>query len=263
MNARQIAETVRAELDRRGVRPYRAAQLAGLPDNTFRYVLEERDTRLSKLVDVCDALDFEFYIGPRRETPGSRGDPPPPSVPVPDLERATRDLVRLTADAGGDPIPDDLWPVLAVRHGGGAPFAAGENLPGARPIDVVELAAAAGGGGGTFDDSVSGRVWFRRDWLDRRGLDPARCAVIGVRGDSMHRTLPDGCSILVDRQRTELVDEAIFVVRAEDGLAVKRARRTDGARWAFVGERGSRRPLPRSAVAEVIGQVVWMARALI
>ncbi|MDE0173648.1 MAG: S24 family peptidase [Defluviicoccus sp.] len=262
MNARQIAETVRAELDRRGVRPYRAAQMAGLPDNTFRYVLEERDTRLSKLVDVCDALDFEFYIGPRREAPASRGDAPP-AVPVRDLERATRDLVRLTANAGGDPIPDDLWPVLAVRHGGGAPFAADENLPGAGPIDVVEFAAAAGGGAGAFDEAVSGRVWFRRDWLDRRGLDPVRCAVIGVRGGSMYRTLPDGCSILVDRQRTELVDEAIFVVRAEDGLAVKRARRGEGAGWAFVSEHGSRRPLPRSAVAEIVGQVVWMARALI
>lgn len=261
MNAREIAETVRAELGRRGIRPYRAARTAGLPDNTFRYVLEERDTRLSKLVDVCDALDFEFYIGPRRDAPGSREEPP--AVPVPDLERWTRDLVRLTANAGGDPIPDDLWPVLAVRHGGGAPFAAGENLPGARPIDVVEFAAAAGGGAGAFDEAVSGRVWFRRDWLDRRGLDPARCAVIGVRGDSMHRTLPDGCSILVDRQRTEPVDEAIFVVRAEGGLAVRRARRGAGAEWAFVSERGSRRPLPRAAVAEVIGQVVWMARALI
>ena len=215
------------------------------------------EPKLSRAAELCDALGLELYVGPPREPL----DHPP--IPLHDLERSTRELVRLTANAGGDPIPDDLWPVLAVRHGGGVPFAANENVPGARPINVVEFAAAAGGGAEAFDEAVSGRVWFRRDWLDRRGLNPAHCAVIGVRGDSMYRTLPDGCSILVDRQRTELVDKAIFVVRAEDGLVVKCARKGDSGEWTLVSEHRSWRPLPWSAVAEVIGQVVWMARVLV
>ena len=215
-----------------------------------------RSPSAERLEKICEALGLEFYVGPPRE--------PLDHLPIPlrDLERSTRDLVRLTTNAGGDPIPDDLWPVLAVRHGGGVPFAANENVPGARPINVVEFAAAAGDGAEAFDEAVSGRVWFRRDWLDNRGLDPTQCAVIGVRGDSMCRTLPDGCSILVDRQRTELVDKAIFVVRAEDGLVVKRACQAGSGEWTLVSEHRSWPPLAWSAVVEVIGRVVWMARVL-
>lgn len=246
-----------------GARRFEAAR--GLRRWSLRGLLDTARPKVpsvDRAAEICDALGLEFYVGPPRESrPGEvEGQPP---LPLRDLEMSARTLNRVVANAGGDPIPDDLWPVLAVRHGGGVPFAANENVPGARPINVVEFAAAAGGGAEAFDEAVSGRIWFRRDWLDQRGLDPTQCAVIGVRGESMYRTLPDGCSILVDRQRTELVDRAIFVVRAEDGLVVKCARRRNGGDWAFVSEHKSWRPLPWSAVAEVIGQVVWMARALI
>ena len=79
----------------------------------------------------------------------------------------------------------------------------------------------------------------------------------------MHRTLPDGCSVLVDRQRTELLEGKIFLVRTGDGLVVKRAQRDREDGWRLVSEHRSWPPLPWDESAVPIGQVVWMARALV
>ena len=51
---------------------------------------------------------------------------------------------------------------------------------GARPVEVLEFAAAAGAGSGGDLVPRAGIVCFRRDWLQRLGLDPAQCAVLRV-----------------------------------------------------------------------------------
>ena len=244
---------------------------------------------LDRAAEICAALGLEFYIGPPRGNPGTeRPDGAggaeaagPPPIPLRGLEHSTHSLVRLTADAGGDPIPDDLWPVLAERRGVGASAtgladlgladpdalaagAANEDAipPGARPVDVVELAAAAGGGAEAADERVAGRIWFARAWLDSRGLDATRCAVIGVRGDSMNPTLPEGCSILVDRSRTRRRPGRIYVVRVDDSLVVKRAAR-EASRWLLASDNDAPgyAPIPWPADAETIGEVRWMAQS--
>ena len=234
-------------------------------------------------MELVDALGLEFYIGPPRAAPGAErladaqvsasvGQPP---IPLPDLEIHARGINRIVTAAGGDPIPDDLWPVLAERRG----FVAARGLvdpdalavavandagdvPGARPVDVVELAAAAGGGAETADERVTGRVWFRRDWLDRHILDPTQCVVIGVAGESMEPVMPAGCSILVDRAQTDWREGRYFVVRTGDGLIVKRAGLADDGDWLLVSEHPSWPPAPFPDDAEIVGQVVWTARTL-
>ena len=113
----------------------------------------------------------------------------------------------------------------------------------ARPLDIVEVAAAAGDGSEVFDEEVSGRAWFHRDWLYRHSLEPAHCAIIHVRGESMEPTLPDGCSILVDRTRTRCQEGRIQVLRTDDGIVVKRlARGKDG--WLLISDHPAWSPRP-------------------
>lgn len=76
----------------------------------------------------------------------------------------------------------------------------------------------------------------------------------------MQRTLPDGCSILVDLQRQEFRDGAVFVASACARVVAGRAARfRDGrqlvnndSRSAPVGWRGS----------NVIGETRWMGKTL-
>lgn len=49
------------------------------------------------------------------------------------------------------------------------------------------------------EERVRELVRFTRDWLDRLGSDATQCTVIRVRGDLMEPRLPNGCTILFDR----------------------------------------------------------------
>ena len=290
MQPDQFAHVVRERLTETGQSLHGAAVSNGLPRDAIRRVLGDHIPRLDRAADICAALGLEFYIGPPRG--GARGEALKldardsdggslPASSVRDLESSAQTLNRVVTAAGGDPIPDDLWPVLAERRGVGASAsgladlgladpsalavgAANEDAipPGARPVDVVELAAAAGGGAEAADERVAGRIWFARAWLDSRGLDATRCAVIGVRGDSMNPTLPEGCSILVDRSRTRRRPGRIYVVRVDDSLVVKRAAR-EASRWLLASDNDAPgyAPIPWPADAETIGEVRWMAQS--
>ena len=143
-----------------------------------------------------------------------------------------------------------------------AEYDAGGDMPAVRPVEVVEVAAAAGGGAEVYDETVVGRLWFRDDWLDRQGIDPDQCNVISVSGESMEPTLPDGCSILVDRsqgRRRRRVGR-ILVLRTEDGLVVKRVGRDEEGNWQIESEHPAWPPVPWSDTTDIIGEVRWLGR---
>ena len=94
-----------------------------------------------------------------------------------------------------------------------------------RPVEHLGIEAAGGGGSNVDDFIPRGESLFPTDWLRRHGIHPDSCLVIGVRGESMRPTLPNGCAILIDRSRTVRREGQIYVVRTEDGLIVKRASR--------------------------------------
>ena len=97
--------------------------------------------------------------------------------------------------------------------------------------------------------------------MDGRGLDPTHCPVIRVSGESTEPPLPDGCSILIDRNRRQRLDNRLFVVRTGDGLVVKRAER--GAGWQLLNDQPGLATRPRPADAKTIGQAMWMAWSLV
>ena len=138
----------------------------------------------------------------------------------------------------------------------------GEDPLDARPVDVLELASAAGGGAEVLSEEVSGRVWFRRSWLDGHGLNASRCAVIGVAGESMEPTLMDGSKILIDRQRTRRRSGDVFVIAAPDGLVVKRAGEDADGRALMVSDNPAWEVVAWPDEAEIIGRVVWTAKTL-
>ena len=173
---------------------------------------------------------------------------------VREVKASVDDLVARTAGA----VEPDTPMVIA---GSRAEYDASDDESTVRPVEVIEVAAAAGGGAEVYDETVVGRLWFRRDWLQSNGLDPAQCNVITVRGESMEPTLPDGCSILVDRsqRRRRRRERRIFVMRTEDGLVVKRAGKDAEGRWQIVSDHPRWGQAPWSDDAEIIGEVRWSA----
>ena len=66
----EIAAVVRRALRTRNTTAFRAARDAGLPGNAIRHLLEGRDSRISRLAEICDALGLELYVGRPRAHPG-------------------------------------------------------------------------------------------------------------------------------------------------------------------------------------------------
>ena len=268
---RKFADQIVALAEERQLSLMEVARLAGLRDNTL-YRLHSSEPKIGRVVAICDALDLEFYIGPPR---GDGEEPPalpvaadsPPAL-MRDFESHTRGLVKAVLDAGGDPIPEDLWPVLADRRGltdaSALASAANDDTapPEARPVAVYQVAAAAGGGALIEDAPPAGPAWFRRDWLDKYGIDPTRCVVIGVKGESMEPTLPDGCSILLDKTRVDLQAERIYAVTTSDGLVVKRAGKDDEGDWVLRSDHPAWVDAPWPDDAEMVGEVRWAGWSL-
>ena len=130
------------------------------------------------------------------------------------------------------------------------------------PVRLVEVASAAGVGAEVYDETPIGLLWFRNDWLLSHSIDPEQSNIISVRGESMEPTLPDGCSILVDRsqgRRRRRVGR-IFVMRTMDGLVVKRAGKDAEGNWQIESEHSAWPPVPWSDTTEIIGEVRWAAR---
>lgn len=257
-----ILREIDVALERLGISARAASIRANSSPEMIRDMRRGHIPSVNKLRSLCETLGLEFYVGrPRR--PRQDDDEGLSAVPLQTLERTAQELVRLAAGAGGDPVPDDLWPVLAARRGRAVPQAAGDIVPaGARPVAVARLAAVLGGGAGEAREVRRERVWFRQDWLERHGVDPERCAVIGVQGDAMEPALPDGCSVLVDRTRTEWMPPRILALRTEGGLVARRAGHSDDGLRFMVSDHPAWPDAPLSPDAEILGQVRWVARTL-
>jgi phage repressor protein C with HTH and peptisase S24 domain len=106
--------------------------------------------------------------------------------------------------------------------------------------------------------------------LGTLGLDPALLARLSARsrdlsliraaGDSMAPTILDGDELLVDRgDRRVRATGAIFVVRRDDTLLVKRISRAGGC-FRIVSDNPDWPPIEADTL-DVIGRVVWLSRA--
>ncbi|MGN6268371.1 MAG: S24 family peptidase, partial [Sphingomonas sp.] len=106
--------------------------------------------------------------------------------------------------------------------------------------------------------------------LGTLGLDPALLARLSARprdlsliraaGESMAPTLLDGDELLVDRgDRRVRSTSAIFVIRDDDALLVKRVSRADGG--FRVTSDNPAYPERQLTAIDVIGRVVWLSRA--
>ena len=265
-----FAAAVRTRLKEEGTSVRAAAMRAKIPVRSFQGVLDGQKPSIERAAEICNAVGLEFYIGPPRE--GARGPETadsagPPLIPLSDLERSTQGLVRLTTVAGGNPIPDDLWPVLMERRGiaavGALDTPVGEAQPNSTTAandDVLvpfarDVRAAAGSGEMVFEEEADLHIAIPRSllppWIRPSGLIGLRAA-----GDSMEPTLNDGDVILLDRRDAEPVDGQVFVIYTDDGLLVKRLRE-DGDGWELTSDNPVYPPRRSGESDRIVGRVAW------
>ncbi len=249
----------------RGLTQLEVAEVSGLAANSIsRYESGSRIPKASSLRMLAHVYDqpVEWFYDEEEEAQGPvnpNAEAPEPATDSADGEIASLEDIFQAFSTRFDRLDSYVRSAVAETR---VRFDAGDDMPAVRPVEVVEVAAAAGGGAEVYDETVVGRLWFRGDWLDREAIDPDQCNVITVRGESMEPTLPDGCSILVDRSqgRRRRRDGRIFVMRTMDGLVVKRAGKDAEGNWQIESDNEDWEPVPWSRDTEIIGEVRWAAR---
>ena len=163
------------------------------------------------------------------------------------------DLREQVDELSAKPLPEPAFPAAELAHQ--------EADPELAWVGKYGVLGSAGPGAFVDSEHVVKQIGFRRDWLRKKGLNPAKCSVIDVHGYSMEPTLHHGAMILIDHQRVRRLKNRIFAVRSDDGPLIKRLMH-DNHHWLLVSDNEGYAPVkwPREAV--VIGQVMWTGRTL-
>ena len=283
MDTATLAARIRERLDEMGASASQVSRRAVGEQGAIGRIYQGHSPSFERACKIFDALGLEFSVGPPRTPsrlyPGARDTDPGviPPMQLRALEDHTQGLVRVVSEAGGEPIPDDLWPALAERRRRSAPELSDDSAPAplevmgelidfpdAKPVPVVELAAAAGDGSMVLNETPKTYAYFREGWLRRRSLDPTQCRIIGVRGDSMEPALQAGDSLLVDFQRRRRRAGHVYVMRTDDGVVVKRLEKDEEQGWLLVSDAGPpewpAQPWPERT--QIIGEVCWVGREM-
>lgn len=84
-------------------------------------------------------------------------------------------------------------------------------------VPFFEVPVSAGAGRYALSDAPNHTIAYRRDYLNRRGLIASNLVELPIAGDSMSPELESGDTVLVDKSRTNVAGDGIYVL-AIDGL---------------------------------------------
>lgn len=176
------------------------------------------------------------------------------------LGDADVEIVRTVAFA----IPNDPDFVTALTQRLALDTEAAELSQEYALIPGYSVQVAAGAGAFPIDEQPTRRLAFRRKWLRFRGLNEKDLVLVFAKGDSMEPTISDNNTVMIDTSQRELTDGAIYVIRTDHHLIVKRVQTLLGNAVLLLSDNQAYQPIEvkMSEVQdlEVIGRVVWIGK---
>lgn len=140
-------------------------------------------------------------------------------------------------------------------------------LEGFVQIPRYKVSASAGGGSIIHSEQIVDHLTFRSDWVrNALGVPVSSLALINVKGDSMEPTLSNGDVILIDMSAEGVDDNAVYVLRYDGKLVVKRIQRRHDGSITVKGDNPVYEPETISGELvnglDVVGRVVWCGRRM-
>ena len=136
-------------------------------------------------------------------------------------------------------------------------------------VVMIPLASvAASAGHGCFaNESSKEKFPFLKSGLRKFGINPANVEFVRIKGDSMEPTIKDGAVVLLDRSKTEIHEDAIYILSLGEYVRVKRVlKKTDGT-ISLISDNKSLYPeetIDRAEAERLIihGRVFWTERSI-
>ena len=134
-------------------------------------------------------------------------------------------------------------------------------------VPRYEVAASAGGGATIHSEQIVDYLSFKSEWIRNiMGLSIKELALINVKGDSMEPTLSSDDLILVDLRERHIQENAIYVLRLNGSLLVKRIQQKLDGTVVVKGDNPIYEPevlkSEAAGLLNVIGRVVWSGRKM-
>ncbi len=205
LHVEDILREIDAALERRGISARAASIRAQGAPEMIRDMRRGHVPSVERLRSLCEVLGLEFYVGPPRWRRAEDGGALP-DIPLRALERSAQDLVRLTLDAGGNPISDDLWPALVARVANEPPVAWEPATPEERLIAAMERSREMrAGGAGIIDEDPMNLVPRGPEYRDRRKahvIEPGKLSIRAIGDESAEPTPPKETEALLGSKKT-------------------------------------------------------------
>ena len=109
-----------------------------------------------------------------------------------------------------------------------------------------------------------GEYAFLSAWLRERSRSPGQCHLLKVSNDRMQPTIPVNAVVLFDHSQQTPRDDALFVLRLDDGLGVRRLRQI-GRDWRIECDNrtySDRLALDKQELGCILGEVLWQCSTL-
>ncbi|MBP5857253.1 helix-turn-helix transcriptional regulator [Marivibrio halodurans] len=136
-------------------------------------------------------------------------------------------------------------------------------------VILPRVATELSGGPGSFLDgsNIVDQIGFSKKWLAERlgSVDVRNLCIVGVVGDSMEPTIHQGDDLMIDISVTSLLDNAIYAMRWDDALVVKRLQRLmDGLviisdNSAYSDQTIDQKQMDR---LHIVGRVRWIGKVI-
>jgi transcriptional regulator with XRE-family HTH domain len=137
-------------------------------------------------------------------------------------------------------------------------------------VEVPKLSLRVNAGNGPEPQlervKVESTMSFRRDWLIKKGFDPAKMEIYETKGDSMSPYINDGDIVLVDLNTTEPSNDDVWVIYQGQpcGVRIKRLLLRENGDIIIRSDNPDRSRFPDEIVVSsqgntigLVGRVVW------
>lgn len=131
-------------------------------------------------------------------------------------------------------------------------------------VPLYDVHASAGHGSLIDEEQVIDRLAFKKDWMKgEMGLNPQKCCLIHVTGDSMEPTLHKKDVVMLDCSHTIYREDGIYCLRLDGGLLVKRVQRINSSQVKIISDNAVYQPYILDLVdVQFIGLAVWIGKRL-